>query len=67
MLCGVLFPPAMLGVVVAMGRFEEVMMREPGPDTRRARRRWQPWTALTARGRRTRAVRRLRAEAPGTR
>ncbi|MGQ4510851.1 hypothetical protein [Streptomyces sp. DW26H14] len=67
MLCGVLFPPAMLGVVVAMGRFEEVMMREPGPDTRRARRRWQRWTALTARGRRTRAVRRLRAEAPGTR
>ncbi|WP_345652004.1 hypothetical protein [Streptomyces tremellae] len=29
MLCGVLFPPAMLGVVVAMGRFEDAMMREP--------------------------------------
>ncbi|MEW2546964.1 hypothetical protein AB0910_14480 [Streptomyces sp. NPDC047002] len=29
MLCGVLFPPAMLGVVVAMGRFEDAMMRDP--------------------------------------
>lgn len=45
MLCGVLFPPAMLGVVLAMGRLEDMLTREPaeseaaGSRHRRRRRR----------------------------